>query len=388
MLDVIHSFDEKGTRDELGISTIRDGLADLLFPGTGTVQTRARYFFFIPWIYRELEQRETTSREIADKARAREIELISALEKGGEKKAGVIGIEAREELQRLPSIIYWKGLGDWGVRQFQGSQDQYHRSLDSWYQQKVDRPKTDPGESSEGSGLQSNWHPGVPAPPNGWRWNLDFKLNRGEAKFLRDGILNRNAGSLLAYLVTLEHLLGEADFCWTSEAYGKFPQTNRIQVEHARAFSEVIHGAALIYNLLLAEKANKKDLGESYREKLRDWYKMLENLGSHITKWDTTAFWTLLKDHDVRVARRTVYFVSEWFRQVKTTAQPWKLGDNKEVRRLIKEREQTLKGGLARLENPRALELWNEEAGTGRLDFRWGVSRQMINDILEGLGHA
>ena len=140
MLDVIHSFDEKGTRDELGISTIRDGLADLLFPGTGTVQTRARYFFFISWIYRDLEQRDTTSREIAEKARAREIELIYALEKGGEKKAGVIGVDAREELQRLPSIIYWKGLGDWGVRQFHGSQDQYHLSLDSWYQQKKGAP--------------------------------------------------------------------------------------------------------------------------------------------------------------------------------------------------------------------------------------------------------
>src|SRR6266853_899333 len=111
MLDVIHSFDEKGTRDELGIGTIRDGLADLLFPGTGTVQTRARYFLFVPWIYKELEQRDTSSRDIDEKARAREIELIYALEKGGEKNAGVIGVEARDDLQRLPSNIYWKGLG-------------------------------------------------------------------------------------------------------------------------------------------------------------------------------------------------------------------------------------------------------------------------------------
>ena len=388
MLDVIHSFDEKGTRDELGIGTIRDGLADLLFPGTGTVQTRARYFLFVPWIYKELEQRDTASRDIDGKARVREIELIYALEKGGEKTTGVIGVEARDELQRLPSNIYWKGLGVWGARLFQGSQDQYHRSLDSWYQQKMDRPKADPGESSEGTGLQSNWHPGIPPPQNGWRWKVDFQLTRAEARFLRDGVLNRTAGSLLAHLVTRETLLAEVAFCWSSEAYGDFPQTNRVQVDHARAFSEIIHGAALIYNLLLAEKAAKKDLVAAYREKLREWSKMLEDRGALIAKWDSTAFWALLKNHDVRVTRRTADFVSEWIRQVKNTAQPWKLGDSKEVRRLIKEREQALKGGLARLENPRALELWNEEAGTGRLDFRWGVSRQMINDILEGLGHA
>ncbi len=388
MLDVIHSFDEKGTRDELGISTIRDGLADLLFPGTGTVQTRARYFLFIPWIYKDLEQQNIPSNEIAKKARDREIELIYALEEGGEKIAGVIGVEARDELQRLPSNIYWNGLGVWGVRIFQGSQDQYHRNLDSWYQQKSERPKVDPGESSEGTSLQSNWHPGIPAPRNGWRWKLDFQLTRPESRFLRDGILNRTSGSLLAHLVSREKSLSETDFCWNSEAYGDFPVNNRVQVGHARAFSEIIHGAALIYNLLLAEKASKKNLVESYRGKLRDWSKMLEDRGALIAQWESKAFWKMLNDHDVRVTRRTSEFVSEWIRHVQASAQPWKLADNKEVRCLIQEREHSLKRGLARLENPRALELWNEEAGTGRLDFRWRVSRQMINDILEGLGHA
>ena len=53
MLDVVDLFKEQNTRDELGIGAIRDAVADLLFPGTGTVQTRARYFLFIPWIYQE-----------------------------------------------------------------------------------------------------------------------------------------------------------------------------------------------------------------------------------------------------------------------------------------------------------------------------------------------
>ncbi|MFH1969512.1 MAG: DUF6361 family protein [Verrucomicrobiota bacterium] len=169
MLEVIHSFDEKGTRDELGIGMIRDGLADLLFPGTGTVQTRARYFLFIPWIYLELERKETPARELADQARKREIELIYALEKGGEKNTGVIGVEAREKLQRLPSNIYWQGLGVWGIRRFLGSQDQYHRWIDSWYRQQAEHTKVDRGESGEGGGVQTNWHLSIPTPPAGWR---------------------------------------------------------------------------------------------------------------------------------------------------------------------------------------------------------------------------
>jgi hypothetical protein len=43
-LDVIDLFRERDTRDELGIGTVRDALSDVLFPGTSTIQTRARYF--------------------------------------------------------------------------------------------------------------------------------------------------------------------------------------------------------------------------------------------------------------------------------------------------------------------------------------------------------
>ncbi len=40
-MEVIDLFGEDDTRDELGLGTIRDGFADLLFPGTSTIQTRA-----------------------------------------------------------------------------------------------------------------------------------------------------------------------------------------------------------------------------------------------------------------------------------------------------------------------------------------------------------
>ena len=63
-LDVISLFRERDTRDELGIGVIRDAFADLLFPGTSTIQTRARYFLFIPWVYQRLERKRVRSVEI------------------------------------------------------------------------------------------------------------------------------------------------------------------------------------------------------------------------------------------------------------------------------------------------------------------------------------
>jgi len=388
MLDVIHAFDEKGTRDELGIGTIRDGLADLLFPGTGTVQTRAKYFLLIPWVYLDLEAKGIPSRAIADKARGREIELIAALEKGGETNGGIIGIEAKANLQRLPSNIYWQGLGVWGIRRFPGSQDQYHRALDGWYESKRDRQPTDRGENYDDGSVRLNWHPAIPELPDGWRWNTTFSLTKEEARFLRDCILHRIASSLLANLVVLDRQLGDAEFCWASERHRDFPPTNRQQVAHAQNFSESVHGAALMYNLLLAEKAGKSDLEAGYREDIQTWSQLVLNSGQRLASWDTGAFWALLRERGVRVPPRTFNFVCEWIRRVLGARDPAKLADDKQVRQLIRNREIELKKGLARLESARALELWNGAAGTGRLDFRWQVARQIVNDVLEGLSHA
>lgn len=51
MLDVVDLFREHDTRDELGVGSVRDAFADMLFPDTSTIMTRARYFLPVPWAY-------------------------------------------------------------------------------------------------------------------------------------------------------------------------------------------------------------------------------------------------------------------------------------------------------------------------------------------------
>lgn len=60
-------FKEKESRDELGVGGIRDAIADRLFPGTSTIQTRLRYMCFIPWIYAGLEERSESAQTISAK---------------------------------------------------------------------------------------------------------------------------------------------------------------------------------------------------------------------------------------------------------------------------------------------------------------------------------
>ena len=92
MLDAIDLFREQGTRDELGLSVIRDGLANLLFPGTGALQTRARYFCFVPWMYQLFESERVRSSDVTRRGRAFEISLIDAVV-ASEDSAGAIGAE-------------------------------------------------------------------------------------------------------------------------------------------------------------------------------------------------------------------------------------------------------------------------------------------------------
>jgi hypothetical protein len=197
MLDVIDLFREQDTRDELGLGTIRDAIADLLFPGTSTIQTRARYFLFVPWIYRAVEGKRLSGTEAAKRARRDELALIQPLIDSGDTD-GVIGVEARETLKRLPSAVYWQGLGAWGIRLFHGSQDQYHRALDRIYSGRGAAQRDDDGEPVVGGG-RTTWDPRLPSPPADFPKRATFRLAGAEAEYLRDRISSRWQGTMLAW---------------------------------------------------------------------------------------------------------------------------------------------------------------------------------------------
>lgn len=168
MLDVIDKFRDQDTVDELGIGTIRDAFANYFFPGTSTIMTRARYFLFIPWIYRSIENKEVSSAKVLTAARDAEFQLIDALiESGVGENEGIIGRISRRKLQRLPSNIYWVGLYQWGIRRFPGTQEQYHRYLDVYYHKRRNRIVTDDREPSD-SLSAFNWDPHIPEPPDGF----------------------------------------------------------------------------------------------------------------------------------------------------------------------------------------------------------------------------
>lgn len=109
MLDILSTFKEHETRDELGIGVIRDAFSDMLFPGTSVIQTRARYFLFVPWIYKSLEEKKVLSSKIERRARDEEVRLIYALLESNDTN-GVIGKEAKKTSSGFQAISIGRGL--------------------------------------------------------------------------------------------------------------------------------------------------------------------------------------------------------------------------------------------------------------------------------------
>lgn len=384
MLDVVQLFREQDTRDELGIGTIRDAFANYFFPGTSTIQTRARYMLFVPWIYQELERKRVPSAKIAGRARADEIKLIYALLESDDT-AGLIGKQARRKLQRLPSSIYWSGLGSWGIRQFPGLQYEYHRSLDSFYARRQLR-LVDDDKEPVGGPVPENWHPGLPNPPDRLLEAADFALTEEEAGYLRDRILARHPDSLLAVMVCADEFM-EADFIWRHPMMHSLPASLCQEVAQARNFSETIHGAALLYNFMLAQARGIEEWIEHYQTRLEAWADTLAARWDELATWyeHLEAFWSSAPLKTARIPHFTRTFVKEWLRLVFAEAGKASIAHNQEVLELIHDREVRLKRSRARLGNPRALELWPGASGAGQLEFRWTTTSRLVKDILSGL---
>jgi len=372
-LRLMDLFREQDSRDELGLGAIRDSIADHLFPGTSTIHTRLRYMLFIPWIFDSLPS-HLSPRDIAAKARQKEIDLGKALMAGAPGAVGIIGKDAGEKLKRMPSSIYWSGLESWGVRQFPGSIEAYFASLPHW-------PKDTSKDHAEDdiSGAQRHrhlWHDRMPKPPKGWPDTVNFDLEPDEVSFLVDRLVDRHPHSLLTYLASRSDR-AKADAIWLHPHIADFPAQARMLVEHARVFSGVMHGAALLYNLLLSELRENEDWVERYQTALTEWSDELNT--KELASWSLDDFW-----HETRHTAHAVLdpakrFVTEW---VVLMRKKGGLGRNRDAANaLVMTRERRLKKGQSRFANKSARDRWQGASGTGRLQFRWSIAQSHLKDL-------
>jgi hypothetical protein len=383
-LRILALFQERESRDELGLGAIRDSLADQLFPGTSTIQTRLRYMLIVPWVYRSLEERGTPPGEMAAKARRLELSLIEPILTSGETD-GVFGRMAGKGLKRLPSSVYWAGLQKWGILHFPGSQDQYHRAIGAIYKRRQDIHES----REEGEALTRGvltWNPRLPQAPEGFPEKLDLQVTRKEAEYLLDKIAAgpHTKSSLLAHLAA--HCRpSEAGFPWAHEERATFPSGHQLLLDQGRRFSLVMHGAALIYNIALARMAGRSEIEQQLTAMYGQWMEALAVEGV-LRDWTPAQLWdaTVGAGHDISQQTRT--FVETWVAAV--ARGPAGLPDDQGVLDLIRRREQNLKGSRSRYLGGRILDQWGGKAGLMRMDYRWYRVKQFLKDLSDGLARG
>lgn len=388
MLDFIDQFRDQGTVDELGIGTIRDAFSDYFFPGTTTVQTRARYFLFLPWIYRRLEAKGITSAEVARRLRTAELELLEAMRDAGVGEGErLIGRQSGASLQRWPSNIYWAGLGKWGIRRFPGSQDAYHRWLDKFYRHR--RSLAEDTESELGGEYNANWDPDphFPEAPKGFPQGMTMNLRREDADYLVHRIRISCQNSLLAALLGDVSAL-EADAIWKLPRVAELPGDMQAQIRQARWFAQVMHGASLLYYWSAASFGRQTGRAETAQALLDEWSSVLSEERPDLLTWAAAReqFWKSPVLREVRVPDRTRRFVDAWIDYLVEHASTQGLWQSPTVLALIKDRERETKGeARARLWNSHQIERWDPTGAPAMLEYRWGIAQWMLGDILNGL---
>ena len=150
-----------------------------------------------------------------------------------------------------------------------------------------------------------------------------------------------------------------------------------------------MHGAAIIYNLMLAEQRKDVGLIENYGLQLVRWSEALGARSDGLLNWDRIRFWEIVNASTARVTIRTRDFIDRWLGLVLDSGDVQRaaagLSKSDDARQLIYGREIAIKRGRARLADRRQLELWSGAAGMAQLSYRWPVGRQIINDIVTPL---
>ncbi len=379
--EIVAMFSQAESRDELGIGQIRDALSDTLFPGTSVLLTRARYLLFVPWLYREGARLGRHGPQLASWVDWHERRLIDALSNGGDRE-GLIGRVAGAAIQNLPSTIYWNSLRRFAILRDDASPTQIvsHRPLA--------RRSNDATEFVEHS--DSVWDPSMPNPPEDFfaLSSCDFTLTGDEATWLAERICQAAPDTLLQFLVakgTRRHEV--ARFAWDDPEVKAAPEQIRDGVAQAERFAVVMHGAALLYNILLAEREEELGLSqydgqrEHFAGRLEQWQNEIGR--GDLNGWDLDRLWALVSMQGRPVSPITRAFVTQWARLIRERHSR-AFTDDSDARTLIRERELRQKGGQARLRNDRLMRQWGGASGSGRLNFRWPVVARLLNDIAEG----
>ncbi len=381
-----------GTVDELGIGTIRDAIADSLFPGISTIQTRAKYFLLVPRLVNEYRQLNHNSREkqslsefLEKKERLIRATLVAKHRPDKEGK-GIIGSSFGEKLnqgvQRLPSSTYWHGLRVLGL-----IPDLPLRTLgDTLRQSGAQSADYNYGEEDNADNRLSTVSDKLPYLKPIVLDELSIELTRDEAELLRPRIIsNLKNDTLLAWLLTEEgkkFLPRPAKRDSYESSYidfkDKLPENIRENARIGYHFSRAMRGAHILYNVLLqGDSQANQDRINLYKEHFNDWSKLITEEVPSITWVELSK---VASQQGRKVKLETSKFIEGWLHVCEDPN-----GMREKAKDLVRRQEVSNKGALARLSSSSERERPTKQVGLESLNYRLPQAIQIVSDIHDAL---
>lgn len=360
--DVLKTLNElsEDSVDALGLSVISDHYADKFFPGISTVQTRARYFVLVPYIF--LELKKDLKKDPKEELERLEKECAKNLYKNNENETGIIGsqfVEKRKNgwVKRSPSDIYWNGLKTYDILKKDCSVKELiallkNGSTDIGYAGNKNDDFDDTGDleknqvwDREIEGLYGHYKKN--------KENCSVLPTPEERAFLKERICDKAQNSLIAAM-----LKGEIT---PADRFDELAITPAFQPDfkNAVAFSRFARLLTSYYTALISNGENKNA------------EKVITEYGGAYREFDSAVYADLPEK-----AQRALIFLNECKSDLSKN-------DTDALTEKIRNREKSLKS------EKRAKSLHPDpnlysHIGVRTFDFRYANAKQIINDILNG----
>ena len=373
-LEILDNLTKPGTLDELGIGYIRDKFSNIFFPGTSTLQSRAKYFLVVPYIIKDVldeYKRNMDIKKILDNLNKAEEDFARKVKNKHGDNEHLIGKNALQQdkwVQKQPSYIYWSGIKSYRIIDTDLSlynfiqdilNDKTHNSFS--YDKKEDKDIDDDKEFSKNYTIKpyfENWHK---------KDDIDLSLTREEAEYLKTQIIQSHETSLMAYILMNKKRMKSFKEVETFDAFTDelIPEHLKKQYTYAKKFSNFVYVLWVIYNLAITDNGNTHAAVK---------YGILENELPEIASINLGEMYKLL---EVDESDSLCVFLNKAknYMQVKNI---------KELKKLICMREIALKQDRAKCKNKNKNnpEQWY---GGEKLNYRFYTARMIIKDIYNGL---
>ena len=371
ILATLKMLDTPTALDELGIGVIRDAYADILFPGISTIQTRAKYFVLIPYLFEKASSLGlSNSSELYRWIVNTEDRLVEVLVKNSEADAiGIIGRRANKQnrvVKMKPSSIYWNGLRTFEIIRtpmisIQGACDVIWRSSHEKRDiaLKIEAESYDDISASHGQAVLIS-----PIKPDyDFMKESSINLSEKEAKYLEERIIKSpySKDSLLAFLVKSK--IKATSFDAIQPAV--LPEKLRSDFNLAKKFSDFIYGAHIRYNVIFSDGEDERMV-----EKFQEWLSAFQLNPCNLE----TIFGRVTVNPDTANFCRAFY-------------ESAMMSDLSKMDDIIINREKKVKGDRSKLRKPKEYQ-YNDQRRIHdyKLDYRFGTAKWIIDDIIDGLG--